>query len=149
MPISSLVLDDTTKLYVTGSGAPKSIYQFVYSFAINGGAQGTIALTQTNGPLPTNFVLMNSFVDVITPLGSAGLSLAALTTGQSANDLVVATAFSGAPFSTGGPKVTLPLIGTVATWIKMTGNRNPAIVVSVADLNAGKLNLFCEGCLSS
>lgn len=141
-------LDSSTVTSALGYG-PKRTYQFVYSFPVNGGSQGTILLTQTNGVLPTNFVLMNSFVDVITPLGSAGLALAAMTTGQSANDLIVATAFSGAPFSTSGPKVTLPLIGTIATWIKMTGNRSPAIVVSVADLNAGKLNLFCEGYLSS
>src|SRR5438552_2812540 len=131
------------------AGWPKKTYQFVYDFSVNGGVAGTIALTQLDGPLPNTFVLQNSFLDVITPLGSAGLALAAVTTGQGAGDLVVAGAFSIAPFSTTGPKVTIPLLGTINTWIKMTADRSPALVVSIANLNAGKLNLFCEGYLSS
>lgn len=131
------------------AGWPKKTFQFTYDFSVNGGAQGSIALTQIDGPLPNTFVLQNSFIDVVTPLGSGGLALAAVTTGQGAGDLVVATLFSGAPFSTTGPKVTIPLLGTIATWLKMTANRSPALVVSIADVNAGRFNLFCEGYLSS
>jgi hypothetical protein len=131
------------------AGWPKKTFQFVYDFSVLGGSAGSIPLTQLDGPLPDTLILQNAFIDVITPLGSAGLALAALTTGQGAGDLVVATAFSGAPFSSTGPKVTIPLLGTILTWVKMTGNRSPALVVSIADLSAGKFNLFCEGYVSS
>lgn len=129
-------------------GWPKKTYQFTYKFSRDGGAAGSIALAQLDGPIPSNFVLQNSFLDITTALGSAGLATAAVTTGQGAGDLVVATAFSIAPFSTTGPKITIPLLGTIATWIKMTADRSPALVVAIADLNAGAFNLFCEGYLS-
>lgn len=149
MSISSLVLDDTTKLYVTGSGAPKSIYQFVYDFSVLGGSVGSITLTQINGPLPNNFLIQNVNLDVITGLTGGAGATGAVTSGQAANDLVVATIVAGAPFSTAGAKVALPLLGTVATWIKTTAQRSPALVVAVNAFTAGKFNLFIEGMLSS
>lgn len=127
----------------------KTFYKFVYDFSVLGGAQGTIPLTQANGTLPNNFIVQNVLVDVITPLGSAGLALIAATTGQSAGDLIAAAAVGGAPWSSTGLKATLVLLGTVATQIKTTATRTPALVVSIADLNAGKLNIFLEGYLSS
>jgi len=148
MARQTLALNSVSKLYENSAGFPKVTFQFTYKFSRDGGAQGSIALTQLDGPIPNGFVVQNSFLDVTTPLGSAGLATAAVTTGQGAGDLVVATLISIAPFSTTGPKVTIPLLGTIATWIKMTADRSPAIVVAVADLNAGSLNLFVEGFLS-
>lgn len=132
-----------------GGEPAKQVLQFVYDFAVLGGAAGSISLTQISGGLPNNFIIQNAFLDIITPLGSAGAATGAVTTGQLANDLVSATVVAGAPFSTTGPKVTIPLIGTIGTWIKTTAARTPALVVASADLNAGKFNLFIEGVISS
>lgn len=148
MAIQTLILNTTNRLYEPLGGQPKTVYQFVYDFSVNGGAQGTIALTQVNGALPTGFIVQNSFVDILTQLGSGGAAVAAVTSGQGAGDLVAATVIAGAPFSTAGPKITIPLLGTIATWIKMTAGRTPALVVTIADLNAGKFNMFVEGVLS-
>ncbi len=126
----------------------KQSYQFTYSFAVNGGAQGTILLTQVDGPIPDDFVIQNAWIDVLTILGSAGAAEAALTSGQGAGDLVAATVIAGAPWSTTGAKVTIPLIGTINTWVRTTAVRSPAIVVTVADLNAGRFHLFVEGYVS-
>lgn len=149
MAISALTLDDVTKLYVPGSGAPKSIYQFVYDFTVNGGAVGSIPLTQINGPLPNNFLIQNCCMDVITGLTGGAGATGAVTSGQAANDLVIATIVAGAPFSTTGPKITIPLLGTIATWIKTTAQRSPALVVAVNAFTAGKFNLWVEGIISS
>lgn len=148
MAIATVTKNLTTGLYEFPGGVPKAVYQFVYDFAVLGGAQASIPLTQLNGALPNNFVIQNAFLDVLTPLTGA-LAVAAVTTGQAANDLVVATVIAGAPFSAGGVKVTIPLIGTIATWIKTTAQRSPAIVISVANVTAGKFNLFLEGYLSN
>lgn len=149
MAIQTIVSNTTSKFYEFLGGQPKAIYQFTYDFAVNGGAQGSINLTQINGPLPSNFVIQNALVDVITALGSGGAATAALTTGQSAGDLQTATVAAGAPWSSAGMKATTILLGTIATQIKTTAQRTPALVVAIADLNAGKLNLFIEGFLSS
>lgn len=149
MPIQSLTLNTTSKLYELGSGTPKSVFQFVYDFAILGGTQGTIALTQTNGALPNNLIIQNAILDVLIPLGSGGAAVVGVSTGQGAGDLVAAAIAAGAPFSSTGPKVTIPLLGTIATWIKLTASRSPVVIVTIADLNAGKFNLFIEGILSA
>jgi hypothetical protein len=149
MSILSLTLNDSTKLYELGNGAPKSVYQFVWDFAVLGGAVGSIPLTQINGPLPNNFMIQNACLDVITGMTGDIGATGAVTSGQGANDLVVATVVAGAPFSTTGPKVTLPLLGTIATWVKTTAQRSPALVIAVNAFTAGKFNLWVEGVVSS
>jgi hypothetical protein len=149
MAINFITLDTSDKLYKVGTGSAKSAFQFVYDFSVLGGATGSIPLTQTNGPLPTNFVIQNAFVDVISGLTGGAGSTGALTTGQGAGDLVVATIVAGAPWSTTGLKITIPLLGTVATWIKTSAQRSPALVVGVNAVTAGKFNLIVEGYLSA
>lgn len=149
MASQMLTLNTTTKLYEPGIGVGKSALQFVFDYAVLGGAQGTIPLTALNGALPNNFVVQNAILDILTPLTSGGLATAAVTTGQGAGDLVAATLISGAPFASTGLKATAVLMGTVATLIKATAQRSPAIVVAVADLTAGKFNLFIEGYVSA
>lgn len=65
-----------------------------------------------------------------------------------AGDLVIASVVTGPPWSTTGFKVTVPLLGTLATWIKTTQSRVPALVVGVAALTAGKCNLYVEGIMA-
>lgn len=149
MAVQNLILDTTDGLYKTPGGGAKATYQFTYDFTVNGGATGSIPLTQINGPLPNNFVIQNVCMDVITGLTGGAGATGAVTSGQTANDLVIATIVAGAPFSTTGLKITIPLLGTIATWIKTTAQRSPALVVAVNAFTAGKFNIFVEGYLSS
>jgi hypothetical protein len=130
-------------------GSFKQTFQYVYDFTVLGGATGSIPLTQTNGPLPTNFIIQNAFIDVISGLTGGAGSTGALTTGQGAGDLVVATLIAGVPYSTTGVKVTIPLLGTIGTWIKTSAQRSPALVIAVNAVTAGKFNLWVEGIVSS
>ena len=123
-------------------------YKFTYDFAVNGGAVSTIVLSQADGPLPTNFVIQNASLDILTALTSGGAATAGLGTPQGAGDLVTATLISGAPWSSTGPKATAVLLATVGTWIKTTAGRSPAIVVGLFALTAGKFHLFVEGYVS-
>lgn len=148
MAVNVLTLDSSDKLYKVGTGAAKSMLQFVYDFSVLGGSTGSIPLTQINGPIPNNFIVQNAFIDVISGLTGGAGSTGALTTGQGAGDLVIATIVAGAPWSTTGSKVTIPLFGTIATWVKTSAERSPALVVAVNAVTAGKFNLWIEGCLS-
>lgn len=122
---------------------------FRYDFSVHGGAVGTVQLTQPFGPLPDDFVIRDAWFDVITALASGGAATGALTSGEGANDLISATAVSGAPWSTTGRKQCIPDWATVADSIKTTEIRNPSLVIATADLTAGKFNLYMEGVISS
>lgn len=123
---------------------------YEYDFDIDGGAVGTIPLRSIDGleELPEFFIAQNVQLDMITALSSGGVASGALTTGQGAGDLVVATLVAGTPWSTTGLKSTIVLIATVSTNIKMTDDREPALVVSGADLTGGRFRIMVEGWLS-
>jgi len=111
-----------------------------YSFATDGGAQGTITLRSSDGPLPIGSYILSGILEVTTILGSGGSATAAVTV-EAANDLVTATAFGSSPWSSTGRKSVVP-VATGATSIKTTASRNPSLVVATADLNAGVFNLY-------
>ena len=117
----------------------RGVAKFSYDFDALGGAQGDIVLAGT--PLPKNAIIWDGVVDVITAI--TGGATVAVTTSQSANDLITASADAGAPWSTTGSKAIVP-VGTAAASIKLTADRAPKIVVTVADITAGKFNLFIE-----
>ena len=122
----------------------RGVAKFQYDFAARGGAAGDIVLA--GEPLPKYAVVWDGVVDVITAVVGAGASCA-LTTSQSANDLITAAAVSGAPWSSTGSKAIVP-VGDHTNSIKMTAERAPKLVISAADLTAGKFNLFLEYYLS-
>lgn len=126
----------------------KRTFRFTYDFATHGGAVGAITLTARDGALPNNFIIQNAFLDVLTAFTTAAAGEGAVSTGQGAGDLVAATVVSGAPYSSTGRKVTIPLLGTIGTWIKTTAARSPTFTISVGAITAGKFNLFIEGYIS-
>lgn len=133
----------TSSIYPPAFVNDQGEYDFDYDFARDGGAQGTIVLTPSNGSkgvsLPLGFVVTRAILEIVTPLDSVGHSATtALTSGESAGDLQSATIVSGAPWSTAGLK-------SLAALIKTTGTDAPAIVVAVEDLTAGKFTLHIDG----
>lgn len=111
-----------------------------YSFAVDGGAVSTITLRSDDGPIPIGSYILTGILEVTTALDSGGSATAALTV-EAANDLVTATAFGSAPWSTTGRKSVVP-VATGATSVKTTAERNPALVVATAALTAGVFNLI-------
>ena len=114
--------------------------KFTYDFDALGGDAGDITLV--GEPIPDDAIVFEGVVDVITALVGAGASVA-LSTSQSANDLISSAAVSGAPWSTTGLKAIVP-VGAYDSAIKMTAERAPKITITGADLTAGKFNLFIE-----
>ena len=110
--------------------------RWTYSFAVNGGGTGTIAMT---GPtLPVGAVVIGGVLDVQTAI-TGGATVAIQL--QAANDIISAAADSGAPWSTTGIKAIVPVF-TAATSKKVaTTAKTPSLVVTVANITAGILNL--------
>ncbi len=135
---------------VNDSGNPSTndqgSYDYNYDFARDGGVQGTIFLFPTSGSqgtgLPSNFVVTGAILEIVTPPDSSShLATIALTSGESAGDLKTAALVSGAPWSTAGLK-------TLAALLKTTSSHDPAMVIAVQDLTAGKFDLHIQGYLN-
>lgn len=108
-----------------------------YDFAVDGGGVGTINL-MANAVLGIGTVVLAAFIKVITPPTSGGAATISLGT-EAAGDLIAATAYNAAPFSTAGRKA---LTKTFATNpIEMTVARNIAMAIATAALTGGKFEV--------
>lgn len=125
-----------------GRGVPGGLYE--YDFAIDGGAVGSIPLRPigSSKSLPNNFVVLNTVLEILTVLNSGGSATAALQI-NAAGDVVTATAFGSAPWSTTGRKA--GAITAAASSVKTTAVRAPTLVVATAALTGGRFRLFVSG----
>lgn len=142
----------------------EAVSDYTFDAAVNGTGVATYTLT---GPaLPDNAIITDAWIDVLTAFTTSAAAEVAVSTGQSAGDLVAAVAVSGAPFSTTGIKgtlVTFPNLGADAAHdsalegialvagvkLKLTANRKPTVAVSVGALDAGKFILYVKYILSA
>lgn len=106
-----------------------------YDFAVDGGAQSTIAIT-SGLPIPLGSVIVGGYVDITTTLTGATATIACQV--EAANDILTAVAVAS---WTAGRKNILPAPTTGAltasTAVKTTADRNISIVIATANLTAG------------
>ena len=121
-----------------GTRAPKS-WTGSYSFAVDGGAVGSITLRSEDGPIPVGSVITHGYLDVTTLFTTGTAATMALTV-ESAGDMVAATVVSGAPYSTTGRKSIVP-VATGATAVKTTASRAPVATIAVGTVTAGVFTL--------
>lgn len=125
-----------------------------YDFAVLGGSSAaslslksssTDALAKPNTTclLPKGAIIMETLIDTITAPTSAGSATIAISTGQGAQDLLSATAYSSFTGIQAG--ITL---GTAASAIKLTADRTPTVTIATAPLTAGKIYVLIAYMLS-
>jgi hypothetical protein len=122
---------------VIGGGGALRLIKASYSFAANGGAVGTLSLSES---VPQGAVILGGWVDVTTAVTSGGAATVAVTV-ESAGDIVAAAAVSGAPWSTTGRKSVIPVF-TGATTVKTTAARTISVVIATAALTAGVFDVY-------
>jgi len=117
----------------------------VYDFAKQGGAIGAINLKNSaldsTCVVPKGAIIRDVIVDVVTAVTSGGAATVALTTGQTAADLLGATAKTS--FTLNALLAGVP-VGTAATAFKLTADRTLSATVATAALTAGKLNVHVK-----
>ncbi len=131
----------TTVPAVYTLGRAVQIVRGHYDFALQGGAQSTIAIT-SGTPIPSGAVVIGGFVDVITQLTSGGSATIAAQV-NAANDILTAVAV--ASWTTGRKNVLpSPTTGalTASTAVKTTAARDISIVIAAADLLTGKFDVY-------
>lgn len=111
----------------------------VYNFGFDGGAVGTIVLR--GDTIPSGAIITSTILNVDTALTSGGSATLALQA-ESANDIVTATAYGSAPWSSTGPKRG----GLTATSapILTTAERSISAVIGTAALTAGKFSVLVD-----
>lgn len=115
------------------------LYRGDYSFAVDGGAVGTIALSGQTG-IPSGALILAAWIEVTVALTSGGAATVALQI-ESAADVQAAAAVSGAPWSTTGVK--LSSARTFATApVKTTAARDISAVIAAAALTAGAFRVY-------
>ena len=113
-----------------------------YDFDDAGGDIGTIFLP--HDPLPIGAIVTNAYIENLTVPTSSGAATIAVQI-EGADDIVAATAISGAPWSSTGTKDTdAPEPGTESSYIKTTALRQLAIVIATAALTAGRFKVVIE-----
>jgi len=109
-----------------------------YDFAVHGGVSTVLGLF-----LPDNLVITRAFYDcsvaLDSPTGPGNATMAINSNG--AADLLIAAAVSAS--GTAGLHECIP-VGTMATAVKMTADRNVGLTFAVEALNAGEMFLILD-----
>lgn len=107
-----------------------------YSFATDGGAVSTIALTGSTF-IPSGAIITGGFIEVTTTLTSGGAATIAVGV-ETTTDIVTAVAVAS---WTAGRKNILPALTsgalTAATTVKTTAARDISVTIATAALTAG------------
>jgi hypothetical protein len=114
---------------ILGGRSSLEVAEATYSFAVSGGAVGTITLPMA-ATIPSGAIILGGLVEVTIAV-----------TVESAGDIVAAAAITGAPWSTTGRKSVIPAF-TGATTVKTTAERSITITVATAALTAGVFNVY-------
>lgn len=118
-----------------------------WDFAVDGGAVSTILLNDEDGNpvvLPSKAIITQVYMDVITGMTSAGGAGTLALTANSAGDLLAAVDADTKSGVTAG----IP-VGTAATMVKLTAQRQISMAIAVEALTAGKIRVFVEFVLSA
>lgn len=113
----------------------------VYNFATQGGAISTLNLLDDRGQpaiLPIKAIITNVIVDWFTAATSGGSATVSVG-GNTAADLCAATAVASCTGLVAGVPV-----GTAATAVKLTAQRQLTLGIAVAALTAGACNVLVE-----
>lgn len=114
----------------------------VWDFAVQGGAVGTLNLLDDMGNdciLPSDAIVVNGTIDVLTGMtsaGGAGTVALGLNTNVDIKAAVDADTLSGLV-------ATIP-VGTAATSVKLTAQRQLKLTIAVEALTAGKIAVFLQ-----
>lgn len=119
-----------------------------YDFTRDGGAIGSTSLKSiTSGlpvVLPAGAIVTRSWIDVVAAGTTSASGTLAFTTGETAADILAATAAASVTGIVAGVSV-----GTAATMKKMTAARTPQAVIATGALTGGKATVFLEYVIST
>ncbi len=125
------------------SGAQKLVVAR-YNFATDPAAGVTGTSTCFGATkIPAHFLIRQAWANVITAITGSGVSVAVQVEG--ANDIITAAAITGAPWSTTGRKIGIPVSQTASTWVLTTVARDVSVVISGGTVTAALFDVYLLG----
>lgn len=124
-----------------GSGGLQAI-KATYDFSIDGGAIGTILLTNSQ-IIPANFIVLGGILFPITTFNSGGGATVAVGVGNGAQTAAIKAAAGFAGYVAGTPLVIIPVWS--AGFFALTADSKVSITVATAALTAGKMAIHLVG----
>lgn len=124
------------------------VLKCVYSFAVDGGAVGTLTLRdgltgKAPCSLPNKAIITKAYYDVITQFVSTSNDGTIAIQANSAGDLLATVEPDATNSITTGLYAMIP-VGTAATMVKTTAARDIKMVIATHAFTAGKANFFIE-----
>jgi hypothetical protein len=139
------VLPSLFKASDSGSGLGiQKVARGFYDFSVSGGAIGSYSLLPSDQLIPDKAIITQVYIDIITGMTSTGGTGTIALTANSAGDLLVAVDADTLSGVTSGVPV-----GTAATMVKCTADRNIVLAIATAALTAGKIAVFVEYVISA
>lgn len=122
----------------------KKVARGVYDFSVSGGAIGNYNLLPEDQLIPNKAIITQVYIDIITGMTSSGGTGTVRLTLNSAGDLLAAVDAD----TISGIVAGIP-VGTAATMVKATADRNIVLAIATAALTAGKIAVFVEYVISA
>lgn len=127
---------------ISGAGGKRFVQEYIYDFAVDGGAVGTISLLNPANRLPSGAVVLSAHYTVLTAFTSAGSATVSLGDAASSARYLALTAYNNAAFDADVPKA---IATGVPVAVSSANISNVSLTVAVAALTAGKLRFVIEG----
>ncbi len=115
-----------------------SVAHCKYSFAVNGGAQSTIAPTNSD-TIPDNSILVGATINSTTAVDSLGSATVAIGTSAGSSTSSIKAATAKASYSTDALLNGVPVF---ATPVKLTAAGTITFTIGAADLTAGIIEVW-------
>lgn len=124
----------------------KNTIRCTWDFAVDGGAVGSILLKDDQGNaaiLPNKAIITQVYTDTVTAVTTGAAGTLALTANASGDLKAALAAASWTGVQAGVP------VGTAATMVKLTAQRQITAEIATGALTAGKVNFFIDYVLST
>lgn len=116
------------------------VHEYLYDFAVDAGAQGTISLSAKFHPLPTGAIVKAATVYVATAATSGGSATVSIGLGTDVDGLVAATAVASLTENA----VIVGAGAGLATYVADAAAGAVTATIATADLTAGKIQVLVE-----
>ncbi len=127
---------------ISGAGGKEFTQEYIYDFAVHGGAVGNVSLKNPRNALPSGAVILSAHYTVLTAMTSGGSATVSIGDAASTARYLALTAFDNAAYDANVAKA---LSSGMPITVSSANISSPSISIAVAALTAGKIRIVFRG----